>query len=134
MTSDLMYRRHSVIAIWSLLVIGALYLFYFEPGKTGFFPPCLFRMLTGLTCPGCGTTRALHQILHGHFDAAFMLNPLFLIAIPFLLIAFLRYSVIVMRGGIPRKNALPAPYIYAIFFIVLSFWIFRNTPFYPFVS
>jgi hypothetical protein len=42
--------------------------------------------------------------------------------------------VIVMRGGVPRPNALPAPYIYAIFFIILSFWIFRNTPFYPFVS
>ena len=55
-------------------------------------------------------------------------------AIPFMLFAFLRYSVIVLRGGVPRPNALPAPYIYAMFFIVVSFWIFRNTPFYPFVS
>ena len=42
-----------------------------------------------------------------------MLNPLFLIALPF---------------------ALPAAYIYLIFFVVLAFWIFRNTPYYPFVS
>ena len=129
-----MYRRSTVIAIWSLLVAGAAYLFVFEPGKTGFFPICLFRFLTGFTCPGCGSTRALHQILHGHFLAAFMLNPLFFIAIPFMLYAFLRYTMIVLRGGVPRPNALPAPYIYAIFFIVLSFWIFRNTPYYPFVS
>jgi len=51
-----------------------------------------------------------------------------------LVFAFLRYSVIVLRGGVPHPNALPAPFIYAIFFVVLSFWIFRNTPFYPFVS
>jgi len=76
----------------------------------------------------------MHQLVHGHIVAAFMLNPLFLIAIPFLLFALLRYSVVVMRGGIPRQNSLPAPYIYAIFFVVLSFWIFRNTSFYPFVS
>jgi Protein of unknown function (DUF2752) len=129
-----MYRRSTVIAIWSLLVAGAAYLFVFEPGKTGFFPICFFRFVTGFTCPGCGTTRALHQILHGHFLTAFTLNPLFLIALPFILFAFLRYTVTVLRGGIPRQNALPASYIYAIFFVVLSFWIFRNTPFYPFVS
>ena len=76
----------------------------------------------------------MHQILHGHFVAAFMLNPLFLLAIPFMLYALFRYSVVVMCGEIPRRNTLPASYIYALFVIVVSFWIFRNTPFYPFVS
>ena len=129
-----MYRRSTVVAIWLLIIAGAAYLFFFEPGKTGFFPGCPFRFLTGFTCPGCGTTRALHQILHGHFDTAFTLNPLLLLAIPFALFALIRYSVIVMRGGVPRGNTLPAQYVYAIFFVILSFWIFRNTPFYPFVS
>ena len=134
MTPELMYRRSTVITIWSLLLAGSVYLYAFEPGKTGFFPPCLFRALTGLTCPGCGSTRAMHQILHGHFAAAFMLNPLFLLAIPFLLYALIRYSASVMRGEIPRPNSLPPSYIYALFVIVVSFWVFRNTPFYPFVS
>ncbi len=129
-----MYRRSTVVGLWLLSIAGAVYLFVFEPGRTGFFPPCMFRLITGMQCPGCGTTRALHEITHGHLKAAFMLNPLLLLASPFLIYAFLRYSAIVMRGGVPRKNALPAPYIYAIFFIVLGFWIFRNTPFYPFVS
>ena len=130
----LMYRRTTVIAIWSLLLAGAAYLFLFEPGKSGFFLPCIFRLLTGFNCPGCGSTRAMHQMLHGHFLAAFELNPLLLLAIPFLLFALLRYSVIVMRGGVPRHNVLRASYIYGIFFVILSFWIFRNTPIYPFVS
>lgn len=129
-----MYRRSTVVAIWLLIIAGAAYLFFFEPGKSGFFPGCPFRFLTGFTCPGCGTTRALHQILHGDFHTAFALNPLLLLAIPFVLFALIRYTVIVLRGGVPRGNSLPAPYIYAIFFVILSFWIFRNTPFYPFVS
>ena len=129
-----MYRRSTVIAIWSVLMAGAVYLFVFEPGKTGHFPVCLFRFLTGYQCPGCGSTRAMHQLLHGHVVAAFMLNPLFLLAIPFLLYALLRYSVIVMRGGVPRHNTLSPSFIYGLFFVVLSFWIFRNTPYYPFVS
>jgi hypothetical protein len=134
MATEFMYRRSTVAGIWLLLFAGAVYLFIFEPGRTGFFPVCLFRLLTGLTCPGCGTTRALHAILHGHLEAAFMLNPLLLLASPLLVYAFMRYSVTVMRGGVPRKNAVPAPYLYALFFVLMGFWIFRNTPFYPFVS
>src|SRR5215212_11112474 len=129
-----MYRRSTVLAFWSLLIAGAAYLFIFEPGKSGFFPPCPFRLLTGLQCPGCGSTRALHQIVHGNFEAAFMLNPLLIVGLPFMLFAFLRYSAIVMQGGVPRRNALPAPYLYLMFFVIVSFWIFRNTPFYPFIS
>ena len=129
-----MYRRSTVLAFWSLLIAGAAYLFAFEPGKSGFFPPCPFRFLTGFQCPGCVSTRALHQILHGHFEAAFMLNPLLTLGIPLMLFAFLRYSVIVMRGGVPKPNALPAPYIYTMFLVIVSFWVFRNTPFYPFIS
>ncbi|HSK64365.1 MAG TPA: DUF2752 domain-containing protein [Pyrinomonadaceae bacterium] len=134
MPTELMYRRSTLAGIWLLLIAGAVYLFIFEPGRTGFFPVCLFRLVTTLSCPGCGITRALHAIMHGHFHEAFMLNPLLLLAIPFLLFAFVRYNVMVLRGGVPRKNALPAPYIYALFFVVVGFWIFRNTPFYPFVS
>jgi|SRR5687768_1273539 len=134
MPTEFMYRRSTVIGIWLLLTAGAVYLFVFEPGRTGFFPACPFRFLTGLRCPGCGTTRALHEMMHGHLEAAFMLNPLLLLALPFLLYAFLRYSMIAMRGRVPARNALPAPYIYAIFFVIVGFWIFRNTPFYPFAS
>ncbi|HET9478154.1 MAG TPA: DUF2752 domain-containing protein [Pyrinomonadaceae bacterium] len=134
MPTEFMYRRSTVIGIWLLLIAGAVYAFVFEPGRTGFFPSCPFRVLTGLTCPGCGATRALHEMLHGHFEAAFMLNPLLLLALPLLLYALLRYSTIAMRGRLPRRNALPAPYIYAMFFVIVGFWIFRNTPLYPFVS
>jgi hypothetical protein len=134
MPTEFMYRRSTVIGIWLLLIAGAVYLFVYEPGRSGFFPLCPFRFLTGLTCPGCGTTRALHELFHGHLLAAFMLNPLLLLALPFLLFAFLRYSAIALQGRVPRHNALPAPYIYAIFFVIAGFWIFRNMPFYPFVS
>lgn len=134
MPTEFMYRRSTVIGIWLLLIAGAVYLFVYEPGRSGFFPSCPFRLFTGLTCPGCGTTRALHELMHGHFLAAFMLNPLLFLALPFFLFAFLRYSAFSLRGRAPRHNALPAPYIYAIFFVIVGFWIFRNTPFYPFVS
>ena len=51
-------------------------LFLFNPAGHGFFPPCLFHKLTGLNCPGCGATRAAHELLHGNFAVAFRDNAL----------------------------------------------------------
>jgi hypothetical protein len=134
MSNEFWNQRKTVFLLWSVLFLGAAYVFWFEPGKTGFFPRCPFRFFTGLTCPGCGSTRALHQLLHGHLHTAFMLNPLFVIALPFLFYAFLRHTTFSLQGKPPRPNALPAAWIYMIFVVVVSFWIFRNTPFYPFIS
>lgn len=43
-----------------------------------------FKLLTGYDCPGCGSQRALHALLHGDINA-FAYNPLFIIAIPYVI-------------------------------------------------
>jgi hypothetical protein len=43
---------------------------------------CLFRSVTGIPCPSCGTTHSVVSILHGEFRAAIKENPLgFLVAL-----------------------------------------------------
>ena len=134
MFAETFSRRLSLFMLWSTLTVGAIALFVLEPGKSPFLPGCPFRALTGFTCPGCGTTRALHQLLHGNLLAAFQFNPLLILSLPFLLYALLRYTNSVLRGQPINRNSLAAKYIWALFGIVLFFWIFRNTPVYPFVS
>jgi hypothetical protein len=130
--ADIAYRRMTVVLLWLTLAAGATYVFIFEPGKTGFFPSCAFRALTGFSCPGCGSTRGFHRLLHGDLIAAFEFNPLFILSLPFLIYAFVRYSNAVMRGRPIKGNQLKPKYIWTLFVVILSFWIFRNTPFYPF--
>ncbi len=38
--------------------------------------PCVFKNLTSLPCPSCGSTRALLAILKGNFGEGFGLNPI----------------------------------------------------------
>lgn len=38
--------------------------------------PCIFRSLTGIPCPTCGTTRAATAFLDGNLLAALTANPL----------------------------------------------------------
>jgi hypothetical protein len=130
--SEFANKRLTVVFIWLALAVGSTYLFIFEPGQSGLFPPCLFYLITGLACPGCGTTRGLHQLLHGHFGAAFRFNPLMMVMLPFLLYALVRHTNAVMRDQPIRGNQLNARYIWLLFFVIVTFWIVRNTPFYPF--
>jgi hypothetical protein len=131
---EIVNRRLTVLLVWLTLAIGATYIFIFEPGKSGFFPVCPFRAFTGFTCPGCGSTRGLHRLLHGDVIAAFQSNPLMVLSLPFLLYALVRYTNATLRGRPIKGNQLKAGYIWMLFFVVLSFWVVRNTPFYPFRS
>ena len=105
---------------------------HFRARQNGFFPACPFRTLTGFTCPGCGSTRGLHRLLHGDVVAAFEFNPLLVRVVS---VSVFRLGALLERGmrGRPLKeNQLNAKYIWMLFAVILSFWIFRNTPVYPF--
>jgi hypothetical protein len=125
-------ERLTALLIWLSIAAGATYLFIFEPGKTGFFPACPFRTLTGFTCPGCGSTRGLHRLLHGDVVAALEFNPLMVLSLPFLLYALVRYTTAAVRGRPLQRHYVKPKYIWMLFAVVMSFWVFRNTRFYPF--
>ena len=73
-------------AITAVFVILTLLLYGFDPMVSHYFPPCPFHWVTGLYCPGCGSLRAVHRLLHGRFAEAFTLNPLLVLSIPVLLV------------------------------------------------
>ena len=129
---EIVNKRLTALLIWLSIALGATYLFIFEPGKTGFFPACPFRTLTGFTCPGCGSTRGLHRLLHGDIVSALEFNPLMVLSLPFLLYALMRYTTAAVSGRPLQRHNLDAKYIWMLFAVIISFWIFRNTRFYPF--
>lgn len=51
---------------------------------------CLHKHLTGEDCMGCGLTRAMVALLHGHLDEAFAFNRGIVIAAPVLGALWLR--------------------------------------------
>jgi hypothetical protein len=64
------------------LAVCAAVLYWFPPEQYALYPRCLLYHLTGLQCPGCGGLRAAHQLLHGHWAAAFELNPIVVMLVP----------------------------------------------------
>ncbi len=100
----------------------------FDPAESMYFPACPFYSVTGLECPGCGSQRAVHQLLQLEILNAFKQNALLVVAIPYVLV-----GVYLDRIAIPSeknytwkrkfygKNA-----IYLALGIICLFWIFRN--------
>jgi hypothetical protein len=129
---EIVNRPLRAALLWIAVGAGATYLFIFEPGKSGFFPACPFRALTGFSCPACGSTRGLHCLLHGDVVSAFEFNPLLILSLPFLLYGLVRYTNAAVRNRPLKWNQLNAKYIWMLCAVILCFWVFRNTPFYPF--
>ena len=69
-----------------LTVAAALLCLYLGVLSLGMpMPRCVFLEVTGWQCPGCGISRALHALLHGHFAEAIRYNYFLLLSIPYLL-------------------------------------------------
>ena len=108
----------------AILLVLALY--HQDPATSALFPPCPFHLITGLHCPGCGTLRGIHALLHGDFAHAFALNPLTVVAAPFLLLGVLRESFRLVAGHDPLDTRVPAWSIRLLLVAILSFGVLRN--------
>ena len=136
--SGLKTTERRATATWSfclllLLAIGTAgsILYFFEPSSYGFYPTCLFHRITGLHCPGCGSLRALHQLLHGQIWRAFQYNPMLVTSLPFLA-AFGGPTLIAWFRDKPITFAAPRKWVFLIIGIGLAFSIWRNIPGCPF--
>jgi hypothetical protein len=104
------------------LALAAGLLYWFDPANAHIFPPCSFHALTGLYCPGCGTTRAVHYLLHGDLMEALAMNPLMVVSLPILVLLFFRRS----WAGRPWVA-------WTAFVILILYGVLRNINSWPFI-
>lgn len=95
-------------------------------------PPCVFRRLSGLYCPGCGSGRVLRALASLDLAAAWRANPLVVLALPPVLYGLVRDGL--MAWGVAE---LPWPArarraTVAVLVMVMAFWVLRNIPMWPF--
>jgi uncharacterized protein DUF2752 len=125
--------RYTEMLLGSSLLLATLILLYrSNPATSGLFPPCPFLWLTGFYCPGCGSLRALHQLLHGNLRAAFAFNPFALLSFPFLAYAGASRARFLLRGRALARVFIPGWAIWTLAAAVILFGILRNLPTYPF--
>jgi hypothetical protein len=113
------------------LAAGVVF-FLFDPSQYHFYPRCALYTMTGLQCPGCGSQRALYQLLHGRLAAALRCNALLVLGLPLLAFGLVRFALRWMaEGAAPSVNIAPR-WIKIAAVVLIAFTILRNIPCAPF--
>ncbi len=124
--------RYIKIGLLIAIVALAILFYFLDPLVHPIFPKCIFHSMTGLHCPGCGSQRAIHSLVHLNFAGVVSNNVLF---IPALLMVVYGISIPVINRKFEKNypNLMKHPKTpLVILILIILFWIIRNIPFYPF--
>lgn len=115
------YKRLRLLFWVALGVSGLAVLGWGDPTSPTWPLRCPSFALLGIFCPGCGSQRAVHSLLHGEFGAAFAYNPLLVLMVLLSPLALWRPSLLsnVTVGRV-------------LVFGTILFAVVRNIPFLPF--
>ncbi len=122
------WRLAAAMAATAGMAVTVLVLFRFNPSDSPFYPICQFHALTGLNCPGCGSLRALHELLHGNLAGAFRFNALLVLALPAACWLGGRCALRLLKNQ-PATIAIRPAWMWGALVVMLLFGVVRNLPF-----
>ncbi len=115
------------LCIGAILCAGALVLVYFtfDPSEGKLFPKCPFLLLTGYQCPGCGSQRAIHCLLHGDIIGAWRYNAFLVLCLP--IIATMLLGWLLRKKKPVFYNAVTGNVmVFVLTTLIVAWWILRN--------
>jgi hypothetical protein len=113
----------------------ARYYYYNDPetgGGSQFFARCPFHFATGFHCPGCGSQRAAHDLLHFRLGEAIQHNLMLIIVV---LIFLSKGYALVSKKFAPSyyyNLGHQSYFTTSLVVVVFAYWIMRNIPVAPF--
>lgn len=119
-----------IIAIIALIGFG-YYLFVI---LTDIKLPCVFSLVTGLYCPGCGVSRMCIAIIQLDFKAAFGYNQLIFCLLPFFVYESISCAIKYVKTGTTYLGKGYNLVWCIVGILVLLFGIFRNIDAFAFLQ
>lgn len=111
------------IVLFAIAILFAIALFKYNVGI-----PCVFNKITGLYCPGCGTTRAIYSLIQLDLYQAFRYNMLVIALLPFAI------GLIIYKYALKGQKEIPNDIWYLIIAVAILFGILRNIPFFSYLA
>jgi hypothetical protein len=123
-----LHRLALPLGAGAVAALGTLALHVRDPHTSGSWGYCPIALL-GLSCPLCGSLRAVNDLTHLDLASAASSNLLLVLAAPVVVALWGRRLVACWRGG-PALAPLTAPrFVWiALAVVVLAFTVARNLP------
>ena len=106
-------RLNRIEVITSVTAVVVLYVILESFGVT-----CPIKYITGISCAGCGMSRAWIALLHFNIHEAFMYHPLFFLPPVVVIFMLLKYKINIRfykRVMFTRAGAFVIVYLYRMF-------------------
>lgn len=123
-----------MIFMVAIVILGLIYIYVMDPSENpdAYFP-CTVYSTFSIYCPGCGDTRALHALVHGHILQAFDHNLLF----PFAVLILAWYYLVAITSLFFRRRVMWIPQTVpnwtaiVLGVVIVLFTVLRNIPVWP---
>lgn len=113
------YKRLALVL--AIVAVVGFALFKVNPSTFAPAPKCLFRFITGLSCPACGIQRFIHSLLTGHPLQAIRYNYYLIYAIPYTLLFVVAW--LLKNGAIKQRLTSVIESKYAVWTYISTFLI-----------
>lgn len=114
----------AIVVTISLIALAIAY-YLFDPVEVKWMPKCMWKVATATDCPGCGSQRMAHALMHGDFRGAWHANAYALCMIPVIIFLLcLEFA----KARYPKLYATvhrPAV-ITSLAATVILWWVLRN--------
>jgi len=122
-------RLASPLTIGAAAALATLALRLRDPHESGSWGLCPTKALTSLDCPMCGALRAVNDLTHLDVGAALSSNLVLVLAIPVILVLWVRRLRACWRGGDAMRPLTIPTWLWAGGLAVLAaFTLLRNLP------
>lgn len=108
----------------AFLAAGLLYALFMT--TTGLAIPCVFRLITGYLCPGCGVSSMCLHLLHLDFAGAWHSNPAIMALLPLGGAVAVDLSVRYVRCGVARPGKFSSAAMIFMIMVLVIFGFLRN--------
>ena len=115
--------KSTLIKYGIILGIALAYLIFVLCTNIGI--PCVFHLITGLKCPGCGISRMLMSIVRLDFVSAFWYNPLLFVTGPLIIAYIVASEVKFVKYG-NRDMGKWQIFMWIELGLLLAYWVLRN--------
>lgn len=108
-----------------VLAVLAVVYFFVDPMEVRWMPRCIWKVATGTDCPGCGSQRMAHALMHGDLLGAWHANAYALCMLP--LIGWMLWLELFRKRHPRLYGKFHSPVVIRVLAAsVLIWWIARN--------